>query len=446
MRLRLKEVKPCLLAGTLGLSMGCGETAVRQAGASEEVTYPAVTRHATEEVSLPVLNVASSRVLLHPEALVRFFENLRRVEEREATDDVRVVQFGDSHTAADFSTGVVRKMLQARFGDGGRGFVGIGAPFKGYRQEGVKAVATSHFETERGKHAHGVFTGDGFYGLSGVATVGLKSNARLASELNVRTSKIELQYLTQPHGGTFDAYVDGNRVASVRTQARSPQSGFTPLSLPEGLHSIEIRPRGDGEVRFFGAVLDRAQIGLVFDTLGINGARITTMREWDEAHFQEQLKRRAPDLVVFAYGTNESADEAPLEHYSRAWVEVLGRVRRAVPGAACLIVSPPDRAIETTAGWATAPRLKEVMDLEAQVAEAAGCAFLSTFAAMGGDGTMARWAEEDPPRAQKDRVHYTREAYETLGQLQATEILAAYDAWRKDVKVTAPSERTIEAQ
>jgi hypothetical protein len=425
---------------TAALLLACGETAVRPSTANEEVALPAVARQKVEEVGLPVLSVAPARVLLQPEALVRFFETLRRLEEREATDDVRVLQYGDSHTAADFTTGTIRKALQARFGDGGRGFVGIGAPFKGYRQEGIKSVSTSHFESERGKHVHGHFTGDGFYGLGGVSALGFKPSGRLASEINVRTSRIELSYLQQPHGGTFDAYVDGNRVARVRTSGKALQSGYMPLTVPEGLHSLEIRPRGDGEVRFFGATLDRAQIGLVFDTLGINGARISTMREWDETHFQEQLKKRAPDLLVFAYGTNESADDAPLESYSRAWVDVLSRVRRAVPGAACLIVAPPDRAIEGPTGWATAPRVKDIVALEQQVAAAAGCGFLNTFAAMGGEGTIAHWAEEDPPRAQKDRVHYTRESYETLGQLQVTELLAAYDAWRKDAKPSAPAQ------
>jgi len=51
-----------------------------------------------------------------------FFEALARLEAGQAEDDVRVTQFGDSHTAADIETAVVRRALQARFGDGGRGF------------------------------------------------------------------------------------------------------------------------------------------------------------------------------------------------------------------------------------------------------------------------------------------------------------------------------------
>ncbi len=52
--------------------------------------------------------------------------------------DVRILQYGDSHTASDTGTGVFRRLLQARFGSGGRGFVAIGRPWTTYTQEGIR--------------------------------------------------------------------------------------------------------------------------------------------------------------------------------------------------------------------------------------------------------------------------------------------------------------------
>jgi lysophospholipase L1-like esterase len=426
-RCRLRRAS---LAALLAFLPSCGETGVKQQ-AAPEVGVPVAIRKAAEAKPPEAPPAIPSRVLLHPESLTRFFETLKRVEEREATDDVRVLQFGDSHTAADVMTGVLRRSLQARFGDGGRGFVTIGSPYKHFWQEGVKATSTLHFEMERGRHQHGVFTGDGFYGLSGISVTGLVGNARLASDINIATSRIELQFLKYPHGGTFEAFVDGEKVATVKTTAPEFSSGFETLTLAEGLHSLEIRPKGDGEIRFFGAVLDRAQVGLTFDTLGVNGARVSIIKEWDEGHFHEQLKHRAPDLVILAYGTNESADDASLETHSKHWADVMGRIHRATPTAGCLIIGPPDRAVETGAGWTTPQRLKDIVAMESRIAEAAGCAFFDLLSAMGGEGTIAKWAEEKPARARKDRVHYIKDSYEVLGQLEATELLSAYDAWKR---------------
>ena len=182
--------------------------------------------------------------------------------------------------------------------------------------------------------------------------------------------------------------------------------------------------------RVFGVSLDRAEPGIVFDALGINGARATTCLTWDEQHWAEQLRHRDPHLVVLAYGTNESGDETSQQTYERHLVDLLGRVARAVPTASCLLLGPPDRAIESDGAWITSSKILEIIASQRRVAEAAGCAFYDQLAAMGGAGTMAAWAAEEPPRAQKDRVHLTREGYAQVGGAFASDMLRAYALFR----------------
>ena len=54
-------------------------------------------------------------------ALEKFFEKLYLLETAK-TGKVRVVHIGDSHIQADLFTGVIRKNLQEKFGNGGLGF------------------------------------------------------------------------------------------------------------------------------------------------------------------------------------------------------------------------------------------------------------------------------------------------------------------------------------
>lgn len=430
----------------VAMLFACGQASALgdRAESAESVKTPKIARIAPQPTSSAASPPApiSRGALDNTAALRRFFEALGRLDDGTAQDDVRIVQFGDSHTAADMMTGTARHALQARFGDGGRGFVELGRPYRYYWQEGLKSPGMTHdFHAERGKLDHGKFVGDGCYGLGGICLVTSHSGARAWAELDAPSSKIEIDYWQQPGGGSFDLVVDGSDVLTVKTRAAAAASAFQSVVVPDGPHKVEVRARGDGEVRVFGVNLDRAQNGVVYDALGINGARASTTLQWSEQHMAEQLRHQAPELVVLAYGTNESADDEPIDAVSREIVAALGRVERAVPTAACLLLGPPDRAVRTPSDnpyaegdagtyWATSPRIQQIVAAEHKIADAAGCAFYDQMAAMGGPGTIAAWADEDPPRAQRDRTHLTREGYVLLGKDFASDLVAAYDAWR----------------
>lgn len=379
--------------------------------------------------------------LERPRALRRFFDALTTLEDNAARSGghVAIVQFGDSHTAADLGTAVMRSAFSARFGDGGRGYVPIGLPYSSFRQEHVRGGMTKdwiaerpHFVSKRERPGT-----DARHGLLGYSIVTNRSGARAWTEISTSFDRIDVSYLEQPGGGTFEVFVDDMRKAVVKTRGPRSQSAFHEVLVTEGPHKIEIRSLGDGEVRMFGATIDRTAAGTSFDALGINGARVSELLRSDETHFTEQLRRRNPALVVFAYGTNESGDDTPSDVYERQIVDALGRIARAVPTASCLILGPPDRAIETKDGWLTSPKLLDVIAAQRRVAEAAGCAYYSQFDAMGGEGSIATWSLEDPPRGGKDRVHLTRDGYAQLGAQVSGDLLRAYEVFRGDRLIRA---------
>jgi len=377
-----------------------------------------------------------------PFSLWAFFEHLAALETSRTFSDVVITQFGDSHTAADIETAAIRGALQSRFGDGGRGYVAIGTPWKGYLQEGIRCGMSSDWSAERGSLARGKFVGDGLYGLSGIGLETRRSGARAWADISVHTARAELGYLEQPDGGSFDVLIDGIRVVRVATRGSQVQSAFRNFDMSESsAHQIEVRSVGDGPVRIFGLTLDRPQHGIVLDALGINGARVSTCLQWDESHWTEQVRRRNPALVIVAYGTNESTDENLSSLvYERQLVDLLGRITRAAPGASCMLLGPPDRAVQAGAGtWVSAPKLREIIAAQQRVAAAGKCAYYNQLEAMGGAGSAALWASEDPPRVQKDRVHLTREGYMQLGSAVASDVLRAYAGWKRERVLQAQS-------
>jgi lysophospholipase L1-like esterase len=164
---------------------------------------------------------------------------------------------------------------------------------------------------------------------------------------------------------------------------------------------------------------------LVFDTLGINGARAATPLSWDEAAWIDEVRARAPALVVLSYGTNEVGDVASADTYRAHYTALVRRLRLAAPEADCLIVGPTDRA---RPDWQTNPRVSEIQEAQKLVAGELGCAFFSPFEAMGGPGSLRRWAFENPPRARRDRVHLTLRGYQTLGSELANRLFESFEA------------------
>ncbi|MGC4120405.1 MAG: GDSL-type esterase/lipase family protein [Myxococcales bacterium] len=383
-----------------------------------------------------------SGTIERPQALSGFFESLSRLEQGKA-QAVRVLQLGDSHTAADHQSAAARRVLQARFGDAGRGTV-LFSPPAPYLAEGVRSGLSGEWKVAQARRAPGE-RGDGRFGLGGLALASGGAGARAWLEAAPPSARVELAYLRQPGGGSFEVFVDGVRQVRLSSRARAPASAWQPIPLAKPARAVEVRVLGDGEVRVFAATFEQGGPGLVYEALGINGARASGILEWNEAHLAEQVAHRAPDLVVLAYGTNEAGERAGAETWERQLTAVLQRVSKPSPSAACLVLGPPDRAALGSKGWASMPALQQVVAAQRRAAEAAGCAYFSQWDAMGGEGSMAAWAQESPPRAARDRVHLTREGYAQLGEAFANALVDAYDAWREEAaKEQAAAEKSAQ--
>jgi lysophospholipase L1-like esterase len=274
---------------------------------------------------------------------------------------------------------------------------------------------------------------DGLYGLAGFSCSSgstedfgrISTSTRSAFGQSV--ARFDVYYLEQPNGGRLDVFVDGAHYVRISTAATTPSLGMRVIRVPEGPHELEVRPVGDGEVRLFGIVMERNAPGVVLDSLGIRGARASVWLEWDEEIWGQQLARRHPDLIMLAYGTNESGDtRQPIARYERQLSDVLARLRRISPEASCVLIGPTDRPIRRRREWVHRPRIDQVIEIQRTVGARYGCAFWDAFEAMGGALSIIEWHGMDPPLASRDRVHLTTLGYERLADELARALLSGY--------------------
>ena len=367
--------------------------------------------------ALPLLEEdAPPRLIEDPTgtALASFYEALDRTERKEPGAVTRITHFGDSVLVTDWVTGTLRRRMQERYGDGGHGFLLIAAPWPGYFHNDVSHTASAGWAMHR---VVGPLTRDGHYGLGGVSFranqggIWARFGTAQKGTFGRRASRFTVAYLAQPRGGEFEIRVDGELVDTVSTASEDVRSAIHTVKVEDGEHRFELRVKRP-QVRAFGVWLEREGPGVVYDAIGILGARMRTLDENDDAHFAEQLRLRDPHLVVLQYGINETED-GPSSRLEPAMKRVLDQVRAALPQASCLVVGAMDRADRRGGQYVSRSFIPKLVEAQRRAAFEAGCAFFDTYAAMGGEGSMGAWARKG--LAGGDLAHPSSAGAEVLG-------------------------------
>lgn len=340
----------------------------------------------------------------------------------------RILFYGASHVAGDMFTGHIRRELQARFGDAGHGFVVPVHPWRTYRHKDINIDSDGkRWETQR------IRVGDTEVqrlGLAGIAMMSTRPDSYGAvytvqqGTHGRHASFFELYYKKHPSGGGMDVYIDGRKAQRISTRAPKVKTGYATFRVPDGSHRFEIRTLSKRPVWIYGLAVERDRPGVVVDTLGINGSRVRYQLLWDDEVYQEHLRRRKPDLVVLAYGTNESGDGSPIEDYERNLRAVIQRMRDTVPEASCLLIGPSDRPMQVEERvFEHRERTARLIEVQHRVALEQGCGFFDLVAFQGGALSMVQWAANDPAYASQDHIHYTRLGYQRLGEVLLAALL-----------------------
>jgi lysophospholipase L1-like esterase len=368
------------------------------------------------------LAASAEKPFRQPGALAPFFEQLVRLGDREAASPVHIIQFGDSHTAADEWTGGLRDLFKDRFGDGGSGFSVAGYPFRGYRRFDARGGGTT------GWVPSGLRTGagDGWFGLGGIAM----SAGRLGQSVYLQTEcdRLEIHFLQQPGGGRLALYDSGQFLDEIPT-AGELAPGFVRYDAQPGPHRFLLKTLDARPVRVFGWVADKTA-GVTYEALGINGAEAPLILKWDETMLAAYLQRRNPALIVLSYGTNEASD--PYWHhesYRDAFAKLIQRLRADAPTASILVLGPADRWIMTRGRWQQVAGIDDIISQQQGVCHEFGCIYWDTRDRMGGVGAMRDW--QIAGLGQNDRVHFTGTGYQRLAKVLFADLMQLFDAYKK---------------
>ncbi|HIY50175.1 MAG TPA: hypothetical protein H9834_10220 [Candidatus Barnesiella excrementavium] len=343
---------------------------------------------------------------------------------------VSMVHIGDSHVQAGFFTEAVRLPLQRRFGDAGRGLV---VPLKLARTNephdySVVADGTWNFARCVGRK-YSAYTP----GIGGIAIVPRGNRIDLTFSTLSKTDDCagfrKVRLFHEPTD-SFPAII--SEPYRVMGEARAPF--LTCYSWNDPVCSIhfsgQIAP-GEERLAIYGASLETGESGILYHTIGNNGAFYSTYAAIPR--FAEQVAALSPRLIIVSLGTNESFSTALTRDELYKQIDaVVTSLRASSPQAVVLLTTPAECARRRTR-WVKKRRRvyyspNSRVDLVRETIRAYAAdhrlACWDWYEVAGGKGSSTAWRKAG--LMAYDRTHCTETGYRIQGEMLYRALMKAY--------------------
>lgn len=368
----------------------------------------------------PFIKYSENRYVFYSEpahAWVRLHEKMDSVINYRK-NQVVMYHIGGSHIQADHYTNKVRTYLNTYWPnlDGPKGLIfpytvaGTNNPWS------YKSEHTGHWQGHRNVDKKDTTR----LGLLGIAVstndtvASLKMYYRESEERKPKFNQVKIYHNIGKHNYNL-IWAD---TINIKESYNDTLAGYTLLKLNNETDTFCIwlhRRNADTNARFifYGAELLSNKPGVIYNTIGVNGASFTSYLSCLD--FEKQLSVLKPDLFVISIGTNDANvpyDDFRPEIYKANYEALIKRVLNANPNAAILLTVPNDAYYYRRYPNKNIPRVKEVIkELAAQY----GFAVWDFFEIMGGFGSSQIWYKND--LMHKDRVHFSYPGYLLKGDL-----------------------------
>jgi len=168
-----------------------------------------------------------------------------------------------------------------------------------------------------------------------------------------------------------------------------------------------------------GIVLENNQSGVLYHTIGVNGAKYSDYNKYPM--FFEQLGALHPDLIIVSLGTNEAFDKLCDECFFSQLTEFLSALRTKNPNIAVLLTTPPPSLFK---------RRTPNNFVESYTNQIISNSLVNRYSvwdlyrAMGGNEAMQKLVNQR--LIAKDRVHYSSAGYKEQGALLFEALMEMY--------------------
>lgn len=343
----------------------------------------------------------------------------------EGKGKINIVHIGGSHVQADIWSDRIRTNFYRYFPgtNGGRGFI---FPFRVAKTNNPYYFYpdyTGNWEACRNVETKKSCT----LGLSGISltTFDTSSNIKIRFR-GEQTPRYTFNRIKVFHA--FDSLMLDLCLGiadSLFTFNMYPDKGYTEFILSERMDTLLLTfIKTDTSQRSFtlyGITLENDDDGFSLHAIGVNGASVPSYLRC--MLFEKQLAELNPDLVILSIGINDAYEPGfdPLVYESN-YDSLLSRIKRAAPNTAILFTTNNDSYYKKKYPNRNGELVKQTMFL---LSEKHRAGVWDMFSVMGGLGASKHWQKMG--MIKPDKVHFTKEGYELIGDLLFNALMKAYD-------------------
>lgn len=393
----------------------------------------------TDELGKYPFIKADSSVIKHVGSLYPFYAKLNDLKYNKCKT-VRIVHVGDSHLQAGFFSVPARTMLSKEFGNAGRGFIFPYSLAKSNSPPDYRVTSEVNWIFQRNAHPTNTLA----VGLAGFTIYNNmdfnpKIHFRFLPDNGVRYNN---NYLYIYHEKTKDA---GNAIsvldsagniiahpAGTRMLENSTLSKFK-FDKPAQNFTINIsRLENFIPSEFYGFSLESDTVGIVYHTIGVNGAEYNSFLKSE--YFIEQLTTLKPDLVIISLGTNEAFDrDFEAKTFLQQVDTFVKEIKHANPDAVVMLTIPGETLVRKgrrkKAKYVNNPILVELNESLIKYCNSENIAYWDQYTVMGGKGSMAQWFAKG--MADKKRIHFNKTGYLITGELFYDALMKGFNEYQK---------------
>ncbi len=350
---------------------------------------------------------------------------------------IRVLHMGDSQIEGDRITKYIRERFQEKFGGCGPGLIPVFDPHKQF---------PSVWITNKGKWAEHVvykyprLIKDNQYGLLG--------RVSLIDSVGVSAVKISKSILAEPKAGSYyksrlfienivkpvvlDAYWEGNKISSD-TLLKDENLTEINWTFKESPKYFSLYFESDESPIFLGMSLD-SLAGIAVDNISMRGQSTPRLDKTNKELLKSMADYMNIGMVILQYGTNMVPTITDnYEFYSHTFYQQLSILKQTMPDVPVVVVGVGDVATVQEGKAKSYHHVAKIKEAQKNAALKAGFAFFDLFDAMGGEGAMIKWVNEDPRYALTDYTHFNKKGGKKVAEWIYNAIMSDYNNWNETI-------------